>query len=111
MFYTFIQNNSGGSFDSNEKRGIAPKVIIEAASQSEAMERAEGIGLYFDGVDAGTDCPCCGDRWYSPDSGTDAPMIYGSPATEYGNGRLAIFWVGKGKEICIHHADGRKEWF
>jgi len=25
------------------------------------------MGVYFDGVDKGMDCPCCGNRWHLPD--------------------------------------------
>ena len=28
------------------------------------LRLAEDIGLYFDGVEQGMDCSCCGDRWY-----------------------------------------------
>lgn len=78
-FYTFGQNNSGGSFLSDHAVGVSKYVIVEADSSAEANERAESIGLYFDGTDGGPDCPCCGDRWYrvGPNEGEDAPMIYG----------------------------------
>jgi hypothetical protein len=36
-----------------------------AESTSEANTLAEKFArVYFDGVDSGDDCPCCGDRWY-----------------------------------------------
>lgn len=62
MFYEFQQNNSGGSFTISEKDGIGQIVIIEAKDYREANERAEEIGLYFDGCYKGLDCSCCGDR-------------------------------------------------
>lgn len=73
-FYTFIQNNSGGSF-------IGPcYVIIEADSDEEANYIAEShCGVYFDGCDTEQDCPCCGDRWnrvYNYDK-KEKPEIYG----------------------------------
>lgn len=61
-FFLFSQNNSGGTFDIDDK--VAPTVIIEANSAAAANDYAEGIGIYFNGCDAGTDCSCCGDRWY-----------------------------------------------
>lgn len=79
-FFTYDQNNSGGRFDVDDKGGIAEAVIIEADSADEANDRAEGLGLYFNGTDdGGPDCPCCGDRWYrvSESDGTDEPKIYG----------------------------------
>lgn len=58
MFYEYRQNNSGGRF-------LAPavRVFVEADTPDEADTIAEWNGLYFDGVDGGRDCPCCGDRW------------------------------------------------
>lgn len=83
MFYCFDQNNSGGSFDIDGN--VAQFVIIEAESAAQANERAESIGIYFNGVDEGHDCPCCGDRWY-PVSGSDAeasPEIFGKDPAKY----------------------------
>ena len=63
MFYVFQQNNSGGSWDIDELTGIGKIVIVEADNEDLAVEEAEKIGLYFDGVRKGIDCGCCGDRW------------------------------------------------
>ena len=78
-FYQFIQNNSGGAFVNSEKDGICEYVIIEALNANDANNRAEDIGLYFDGCYNGIDCNCCGDRWYKVDEsdGEDEPSIYG----------------------------------
>lgn len=65
-YFEFRQNNSGGSFDINDAQGIGPRVWIEAVNLQNAILRAEGLGLYWDGVDKGMDCPCCGDRWSHP---------------------------------------------
>jgi hypothetical protein len=75
-YYTFNQNNSGGGFDHDPRTGVGVYVIIQAQSEEDAIERAERIGLYFDGRG---DCPCCGNRWGSPYplDGTDEPRIYG----------------------------------
>lgn len=62
MYYIFDQNNSGGSFDVNDN--VAEYVIIEANNNEEANDKAEDIGIYFNGVNQGLDCDCCGDRWY-----------------------------------------------
>lgn len=62
MFYKFDQNNSGGSFDYN--KNISAQVIIEAKNSKEADRKAKEIGIYFNGVEDGFDCECCGDRWY-----------------------------------------------
>ena len=61
-FYEISQNNSGGSFVVDDK--LCHRLIIEAYSSDEANEIAESLGCYWDGVESGDDCPCCGDRWY-----------------------------------------------
>lgn len=79
-FFTFNQNNSGGSFT-----GPACYVIIEARDPDDANRLAERAGLYFNGCDAGIDCSCCGDRWwpiYHTDKGDDKPSIYGDPVAK-----------------------------
>lgn len=61
-FYLFHQNNSGGYFIQNDSVDIY--VMIQAESAEDANNKAEEIGIYFDGVKNGNDCECCGDRWY-----------------------------------------------
>lgn len=67
--YEFDQNNSGGSYDINESAGIGVRVYIEAYNADQANDHAERIGLYFNGVENGSDCECCGDRWYPTSEG------------------------------------------
>lgn len=105
-FYTFNQNNSGGSFDLDKQNGIAHYVIVEASSAKEANSIGERIGLYFDGEG---DCPCCGNRWYEQcwdDEGEESPKIYGKNPSENKD-----MFSKPGEMCCIHYADGRKEWF
>lgn len=65
-FYKFTQNNSGGSFHVDES--VCHRLFIEATSENKAISIAEKLGCYWNGVNDGIDCPCCGDRWYdSPD--------------------------------------------
>lgn len=78
-FFDFRQNNSGGTFVSDHLAGISLTVIVEADNVEHANERAEVIGLYFDGSG---DCSCCGNRWYpkwTGDEGDEVPSIYGEP--------------------------------
>jgi hypothetical protein len=111
MFFTFNQNNSGGSFDFDVDSGITHIVVIEAATKELALEKAVGIGIYFNGCETGKDCECCGDRWHEPwDDGSDAPEIYGQAIGDYVDG-ASILWMGKGKEACIHYKDGTKFWY
>lgn len=60
-FFAYRQNNSGGSFMCDEN--VAHLVVIEAADAATADALAETHGIYFDGVESGQDCSCCGDRW------------------------------------------------
>lgn len=110
MFYHFNQNNSGGGFDVDTKAGITVNVIVEAPSVAEAVEKAKSIGLYFDGVDAGVDCECCGDRWYAPEDtgGSENPEVYGGLVAEY---KPRFRWAGAEPEAAVHYADGRVEFF
>lgn len=105
-FYTFTQDNSGGSFDYDKKRGITNFVIIEANNADEANARAETIGLYFDGRG---DCPCCGNRWCEardPYDATKTPELYEMPLAEYMEQNA---WCTVDM-IATHYADGRIEW-
>lgn len=61
MFYKLNQNNSGGYFVVNEK--VCHRLFIEANNEEEALQIAESLGYYWDGVNKGLDCSCCGDRW------------------------------------------------
>ena len=65
MFFHWRQNNSGGFFE--DASPLAPNLVIEADSYKEAEENALAMGVYYDGVQNGYDCGCCGDRWYEGD--------------------------------------------
>ncbi|MFC4114137.1 DUF7296 family protein [Nonomuraea zeae] len=107
MFYTYRQNNSGGSFSFDED-GISVYVIVEADSASEADSKAREIGLYFDGIG---DCSCCGSRWSSnansywgDDTKGDAvPSIYGEPVEQV---EESWTWMGDRPEGFIHYRNG-----
>ena len=62
-FYEYSQNNTGGSFVTDDK--LCHVLFIEANSSTEADSIAEDLGCYWNGVEEGSDCECCGDRWYS----------------------------------------------
>jgi hypothetical protein len=64
QFYEISQNNSGGSFVTDDK--LCHRLFIEAESSDEAASIAEDLGCYWDGCETGYDCNCCGDRWYRP---------------------------------------------
>lgn len=95
-FYDFNQNNSGGSFYIDDKKGLGPRVWIEADTIEGAINRAERLGIYFDGVRTGSDCPCCGDRWHEPEE-NDAVEI---------DRKNDFVWY---HTVYIHRADGTIE--
>jgi hypothetical protein len=103
-FYTFHQNNSGGSFDINDD--VACEVIIEATDSDHANSRAESVGIYFNGCADEIDCSCCGDRWSEvrESDGFDEPTIYDEPVLVYDP------FVGKDNLIycIIHYLNGKK---
>jgi hypothetical protein len=99
-FYTYSQNNTGGSLESDSTNGISHYVIIEAVSAELANAVAKNIGIYFDGCANGVDCDCCGDRWYKVDEldGKEQPTIYGD--TDF-------VFESENVNGYIHYADGR----
>lgn len=104
MFFTFDQNNSGGSFDFDAARGISEHVIVEAADAEEANRLAEEIGLYFDGEG---DCACCGDRWYvqsDSNAGDEAPSVHGTPVE---SASTFFKWMGDNPDVFVHYLGGR----
>lgn len=108
MFYTYDQNNSGGGFVTNPAKGISHFVIVEADSADDANEKAEALGLYFDGVEDGYDCECCGDRWHrcGHHASTESPEIFGKHPSKH----VEEFIKG-GPHTFVHYLDGRIESF
>jgi hypothetical protein len=109
-FYTFNQNNSGGSFEFDKRHGISHYVIVEGDSLADVTAFAERIGLYWDGCENGRDCSCCGDRWSRPWDGEkldEVPSIYGEPI---GTAK-AFRWMGDRPEGFVHYKDGTVEPF
>lgn len=56
-YYTYKQNNSGGSFDLP-----AINLVVKADSPEQAEAIALANGVYFD-PSFEIDCDCCGNRW------------------------------------------------
>jgi hypothetical protein len=98
-FFLFAQNNSGGNFEIDEDMGIGSRVYIEAKTADEANEKAERIGIYFDGVNEERDCECCGDRWYKVynDNDGDKKIVL---SEDY-----SFKWH---PFVYVHHADYRR---
>jgi hypothetical protein len=95
-WFTFRQNNSGGSFAVDDQ--VAEVVCIQARNASEAIRKAEEVC----GPSGEDWCGCCGERWsywISDEDGTDGPTLYGEPI------HAASGWcVGDG--VRLHHFDG-----
>lgn len=107
MFYQFSQNNSGGRFKVD--RNVAEYVIIEANGAQEANDRALEIGIYFDGVSEGRDCPCCGSRWSEASSydGTETPTVYGTPVESY---KPNVKFTPRGEPLIhVYYLSGEKK--
>ena len=100
-FYTFDQNNSGGSFINDNN--VTNYVIIEADDYRFANIIAEDKGIYFNGCEEDIDCPCCGDRWYPAyGKGDTDPLVYGENP-----GLYDCMWVKKGEVYCrVYYKDG-----
>jgi hypothetical protein len=113
QFFTFHQNNSFGTFEYDKEKGITCTVIIEVVDADDSVNRAENIGLYFEGVSDGSDCPCCGDRWSRPrsDDGTEVPEYYGEDVRRELSNKPLRFLKDDQQEIAVHYLDGRIEWF
>jgi hypothetical protein len=113
-WFNFRQNNSGGSFYFDKAKGLTVEVLIEAEDAASANSIAEEKGIYFEGIDDGIDCSCCGDRWYrvsNGEPGEPVPSLYGQPLSE---ASLWTRWSDREKdqkEVAIHYLDGRIEWF
>ncbi len=106
-YYDFSQNNSGGRWKVDEN--FAENTIISARNLKEANYRAEELGIYFNGCEAGMDCDCCGDRWSSQwsESKDLEPLIYGEKPEKY----LTESTYSMRETIIVHHADGTRETF
>ncbi|MEK9748244.1 MAG: hypothetical protein VW443_04740 [Pseudomonadales bacterium] len=104
MWYTFSQNNSGGVWDGPQY------VSVEADTADEANEIAEiHMDIYFDGCHDGSDCPCCGDRWYrvNEHDGDVYPSVYGKSPKTLLNGISGMDFGGFKSKWAFRSADGK----
>lgn len=104
-YYDFSQNNSGGDFHRDDNLGDT--VIIAATDPEDANRRLQQLGGYFNGCDDGSDCSCCGDRWYeksSYDKGEESALICSMLIPQY---MMEFRWPGR--QIVVYHADGYRD--
>lgn len=99
-WYSYSQNNSGGSFIENEN--ICEWMLIEANTADEANQIMTDI---VDSNDAWDYCPCCGERWdinMDESDGHDVPSIWEEPISEV----LADSFRSR---AILYYLDGKKE--
>lgn len=109
LFYHYDQNNSGGSFHYDENLG--ENVIIEARSPGEADEKFQELGGYFNGVEKGYDCGCCGDRWYRSWRTDEAGLPLDELTKDFeGDPKSEHWWHRHPTQYVVHYLDGRVEW-
>lgn len=91
--FLFHQNNSGGKF-----KPPAQNVLIQAESVEIAVDLAKTkAGVYFEGVESGVDCRCCGDRWWLQPYPADQKVIddlMALPSPKHWGPRIAILRSG-----------------
>lgn len=102
-WYEWTQNNSGGSFDVDDK--ITHRLFIEAETKDEAEAKAESIGVYYDGCQSGMDCECCGDRWYEGHE-LELPYYSGAETVEEAAQYLADKYGWCSPDARIFYKDG-----
>jgi len=106
MFYEYSQNNSGGSFDLSDDIGVY--VWIEAPNQEVANAIALTKGIYFNSMELGYDCGCCGDRWYSRWGGGGGCETLDEYVSSHREGPFRRQWDGNRIGVA-HYMDGRRE--
>lgn len=118
-FFEFNQMNSGGSLHIDNN--VTSHVYIEAINATHANSIAEEKGIYFNGVEKGIDCKCCGDRW-NRSYGEDNPYeIYDQSniekiPLETDNRELHVSWRKQFRyssdikyySVFIYHLNGDK---
>lgn len=105
-FFHYSQNNSGGHF-----YGPARHVVVEADNAQEANDRAQEHDVYFDGVHAGVDCRCCGDRWHPSgyeEEGTEEPSVYGDSVLDYLGSKYNRSRANM-PSVAVFYADGSEK--
>lgn len=104
-YYMWSQNDTGGSFITNGD--LSSFVVIEAETLAQAEEKALNLGIYYDGVEDGHDCSCCGDRWY----GCDLVELEDGDTIEDYLQRNEDKYSWHGTMTILHLADGSKKTF
>lgn len=91
MFYTFMQNNSGGYWMTDDN--VDQVVIVEAETESDAHEIFDEISENYQDY-----CECCGTRWSSFPEAAETPQIFGE-APESSSWDSIIYYADGDKKI------------
>ena len=105
-WYIFNQNNSYGSFHVTDT--VCHRLLIEAPNYGRAIEKAEELGCYWNGVTKGRDCSCCGDRWSRYNDEPIDLSKYNGDIKSYAQW-LADEYGRTSPDIRIFYADGNVE--
>jgi hypothetical protein len=118
-WYEYRQNNSGGSFHMNDD--VSVYVLVEAEDDVQAEREALEAGIYFDGVAAGFDCSCCGDRWYEGEKleefriyqlFSDEHTLYDDVGAYAAELARESSWAKEGRPVVVvYHKNGKVERF
>lgn len=95
MFYTFMQNNSGGYYLRDEN--VEEVIIIESDNAGNAQDKLWAIveDNYLES------CECCGSRWdlFNDDGEYETPMIFGEDASESSYSYIVYYADGTKKRV------------
>ena len=80
-WFEYDQNNSYGKFEIDDV--LCHELWIEAETLEDANRQFLDMGGYFDGVEAGIDCGCCGDRWSPPYREGKFPLVWDREGTVF----------------------------
>jgi len=76
-YWIYEQRNVRAVYNVDPQKGLSAIVFIQAPNAAIADLKAKTIGIYFDGVSTGIDCPCCGDRWARAEFSAATPEVFG----------------------------------
>lgn len=101
LYFTSIQNNSGGYFIQNDKVGTI--VIVQAENAQQAIKKFDKITFDYSEY-----CDCCGSRWdynfLRDQNGTENPTVYGEGVYEYAKKKNS-----RSSHIIIYHQGDKIE--
>jgi len=77
LFWVYEQTPNRAQYIVDKEKGLSFLVFIEASTAASADAKAVMLGIYFDGIENGIDCACCGPRWFPAEQSVSTPEIFG----------------------------------